>query len=170
MPANRTRKKLIAMAPLTRSQSLRGWTLAPLALATVAVLSACSSSSSAAPAAPAAQTSAQSPVASPDVMSAPATLPAGSPSPASSPSAAAAVVITIKDFKYVSPASVAPGAIVTVMNQDAQGHTVTGDTAGQFDVKVDPNGTATFAAPTKPGTYAFHCIYHGNMHGSLVVK
>ena len=162
------------MVPLTRSQSLRSWTLAPLALATVAVLSACSSSSSAAPATQtsvAQSSAAQSPVASSDSTSSPATptSPAGSPTAASSP-AAAAVVITIKDFKYVSPASVAPGAMVTVMNQDAQGHTVTGDTAGQFDVKVDPNGTATFAAPTKPGTYAFHCTYHANMHGSLVVK
>ena len=158
------------MAPLTRSQSLRSWTLAPLALATVAVLSACSSSSSAAPAAQtsvAQSSAAQSSAASSDSTSSPAT--PTSPTAASSP-AAAAVVITIKDFKYVSPASVAPGAMVTVMNQDAQGHTVTGDTAGQFDVKVDPNGTATFAAPTKPGTYAFHCTYHGNMHGSLVVK
>jgi plastocyanin len=28
----------------------------------------------------------------------------------------------------------------------------------------------TFTAPNKPGTYPFHCTYHSNMHGVLVVK
>ncbi|WP_349254685.1 cupredoxin domain-containing protein [Mycobacterium sp.] len=25
-------------------------------------------------------------------------------------------------------------------------------------------------APTTPGTYPFHCRYHANMHGSLIVQ
>ena len=57
-----------------------------------------------------------------------------------------------------------------MLNHDDQGHTVTGDVAGQFDVAVDPHGSATFAAPTRPGRYSFHCLYHGNMHGVLIVK
>jgi plastocyanin len=28
----------------------------------------------------------------------------------------------------------------------------------------------TFAAPTTPGTYPFHCRYHANMHGVLTVQ
>ena len=70
---------------------------------------------------------------------------------------------------FSHPASVAPGGLVKVVNRDDQGHTVTGD-AGGFDVAVNPKGVASFTAPKKPGTYAFHCNYHGNMHGVLVVK
>jgi plastocyanin len=29
--------------------------------------------------------------------------------------------------------------------------------------------TATFTAPTTPGSYPFHCEYHRTMHGVLVV-
>ena len=153
---------MVDMDTPARSQFLRGWKLTPLALATVAALSACSATSSAAPAATG---SAPAPAASSSAS------PAGStPAATTSPAAAGPVVITIKSFTYASPASVAPGAMVTVKNEDAQGHTVTGDTAGQFDAKVDPKGSVSFAAPTKPGSYPFHCTYHGNMHGVLVVK
>ncbi|MGI8612722.1 MAG: cupredoxin domain-containing protein [Nocardioidaceae bacterium] len=40
-----------------------------------------------------------------------------------------------------------------------------------FDVNVTAGGgTATFTAPTKPGSYPYHCTYHSSMHGTLVVK
>jgi len=71
---------------------------------------------------------------------------------------------------YETPASVSPGATVTVMNMDGEAHTVTADTGSAFDVKAAPGASTTFTAPTKPGTYAFHCTYHSNMHGMLVVK
>ncbi len=80
-------------------------------------------------------------------------------------------MITIKDFKYQAPESVKPGAKVMVVNNDKVAHTVTADTSNSvFDVNIDADGNASFTAPTKPGTYKFHCIYHGNMHGTLVVK
>lgn len=78
--------------------------------------------------------------------------------------------IAIKDFVFTAPASVAPGATVTVTNMDGQAHTVTADDGSSFDVTVQGGGNATFTAPTKPGTYAFHCTIHRNMHGTLVVK
>jgi plastocyanin len=88
-----------------------------------------------------------------------------------SPSAASsAVVIHISKYAYQTPASVSPGAKVTVMNMDGEAHTVTADSGGAFDSKIDPGASSTFTAPMKPGTYAFHCTYHGNMHGMLVVK
>jgi plastocyanin len=81
-----------------------------------------------------------------------------------------AAVIHISKFAYQTPASVSPGATVTVMNMDGEAHTLTADSGSAFDTKIDPGKSATFTAPMKPGTYAFHCTFHGNMHGMLVVK
>lgn len=97
-------------------------------------------------------------------------MPPGSSSSAA-PAPAAAAKITIKDFKYQVPVSVAPGAKITVSNSDAVNHTVTSDTAGLFDAVIPSSGgTHTITAPTKPGKYPFHCTYHANMHGVLVVS
>lgn len=48
----------------------------------------------------------------------------------------------------------------------------TSDQSGLFDVTVNASGgTATFTAPpSKPGTYPYHCTFHSDMHGTLVVK
>jgi plastocyanin len=83
----------------------------------------------------------------------------------------AAATITIKDFAFGSPITVSPGATVSVTNQDTAEHTVTADQGQAFDTEVKGSGgTATFTAPSQPGTYAFHCTYHPNMHGTLTVK
>lgn len=102
----------------------------------------------------------------------------GSPAPPSSASQAAtggstavATSITIKDFGYGAPVTVSPGAMVTVTNLDSAPHTVTADEGSAFDADVKGSGaTATFTAPSQPGTYAYHCTYHPNMRGTLVVK
>ena len=100
--------------------------------------------------------------------------PAGSAASGSGSGAAnaAAATITISNFAYEIPGAVAPGAEVKVINMDTAEHTVTADQdATLFDVEVKENGgTATFKAPSEPGTYPFHCTYHTNMHGSLTVK
>ncbi|KRF29012.1 cupredoxin domain-containing protein [Phycicoccus sp. Soil802] len=88
---------------------------------------------------------------------------------ASTTTDAGEAVISITDFAYKVPTSVAPGATITIKNGDAQAHTVTSK-AGGFDVKVDPNGTATLTAPSKPGSYPFVCTFHANMTSTLVVK
>ena len=49
-------------------------------------------------------------------------------------------------------------------------HSVTSQTAGQFDVHLAGNGEATFTAPTQPGEYAFCCTYHPSMKGTLIVQ
>ena len=64
--------------------------------------------------------------------------------------------------------SVSPGATVTVHNLDGLAHTVTAD-GGDFDSPA-PAGNSSFTAPTKPGSYPFHCSIHPEMHGTLVVK
>jgi plastocyanin len=128
----------------------------------VATLAACGSSSSAKPTTPSAAATA----------GASSTMPSssGSSAAAASQPAAAPAVITIDKFAYSTPASVAPGAAVMVLNKDGEAHTVTADSGGAFDDKATPGASTTFTAPMKPGSYPFHCTYHSNMHGVLVVK
>jgi plastocyanin len=81
---------------------------------------------------------------------------------------ASAAVITIKDFAFTTPTSVSPGATITVRNMDSTAHTVTADSGDAFD-DAAAVGESTFTAPTKPGSYPFHCNIHPEMHGVLVV-
>ena len=90
----------------------------------------------------------------------------GSPSS----SVAAAATITISGMKFGDPVTVAPGATIEIVNDDTAEHSVTSNTAGQFDTDVDGGAKETFTAPTQPGEYAFHCTYHPNMKGTLIVK
>ena len=102
----------------------------------------------------------------------------GSPAASSAPGTATtgavtpgAPTITIKDFEYGAPLTVAPGAVVTVTNMDSAGHTVTAEQGQAFDVDVrGSGGTATFTAPSAPGSYPYYCTYHPNMRGTLIVK
>lgn len=83
----------------------------------------------------------------------------------------AAATITIKDFKYGDPITVAPGAVVEVVNMDSAPHTVTAQQDKVFDLDLAGNGArGTFTAPTEPGTYPYICVYHPNMKGTLTVQ
>jgi plastocyanin len=98
---------------------------------------------------------------------------ASSPSmsaPSSKKPSSPMAMLSIKDFAFDNPTSVKPGAKVMVSNSDTSTHSVTSDQTGMFDVDVSAGGTATFTAPSKPGSYPYHCKYHGNMHATLVVK
>lgn len=66
----------------------------------------------------------------------------------------------------------APGATVTVHNEDSTTHTLT-DKADQklFSTgDVGSGQTKTFTAPIKAGSYAYICLIHPFMAGTLVVK
>lgn len=84
--------------------------------------------------------------------------------------ASAAAVITIKDYGFKGPVSVTPGASITIKNEDTVTHTVTADSGGAFDVTVNAGSSAKLTAPSKPGSYPYHCTFHAEMHGTLVVK
>lgn len=60
--------------------------------------------------------------------------------------------------------------MISVHNQDDTAHTVTADSGAAFNVNVPASGTATFTAPTRPGSYPFHCTYHANMHATLTIR
>lgn len=82
---------------------------------------------------------------------------------------ASGVTISISGNKFDVPATVAPGATITVRNDDKVEHSVTSDTAGLFDAEADGGETTTFTAPTAPGSYPIHCRYHPSMHATLTV-
>ncbi|HLZ37007.1 MAG TPA: cupredoxin domain-containing protein [Mycobacteriales bacterium] len=92
-------------------------------------------------------------------------------SPATSPSVAATGTPTLRisGFSFGSPLTVRPGQKVAVVNADGAPHTVTADRGG-FDVTVAGSSSATLTAPTKPGSYPFHCAIHPQMHGTLIVR
>lgn len=90
--------------------------------------------------------------------------------PAEQTEAAEEVVITIKDFDYEIPESIAPGATITVVNEDAAPHTVTATDEGGFDADAAAGQTVTFTAPEEPGEYEITCTYHPQMSGTLVVQ
>lgn len=94
---------------------------------------------------------------------------AAAPGSTAAPSAQEAV-ITVEDFAYELPDSVAPGATVTVINDGEATHTVTAQEAGTFEAVVAGGETTTFTAPEEPGEYPITCTYHPEMSGTLVVE
>ncbi len=80
------------------------------------------------------------------------------------------VVITITDFEFDGPESVAPGSTITVENTDRSSHTVTSEDDSFVEGIVEGGGdTGTFKAPSEPGEYAYICRFHPEMSGTLVV-
>lgn len=97
--------------------------------------------------------------------------PTGSMQTGSGTPSTGSAAITIRDFAYGAALVVAAGASVTVTNMDSAEHTVTADDGPAFDVDVKGSGgTASFTAPSKPGSYTYHCTFHPGMHGTLTVK
>ncbi|TMF00472.1 MAG: hypothetical protein E6I52_13435 [Chloroflexi bacterium] len=79
--------------------------------------------------------------------------------------------VSIVNYVYQpSTLTVAVGAVVTWTNMDVDAHTATSDTPGVFDSgHMAQAGTFSFTF-NQPGTFAYHCTYHANMHGSIVVQ
>ena len=97
----------------------------------------------------------------------------GSSHNASAKQAPAGDAMVIKNFAFEpSTLSVAPGATVTVRNEDSATHTVTATGSSHaFDTKdIQAGGTATFTAPSSPGSYPYICEIHQFMHGTLNVR
>ena len=80
--------------------------------------------------------------------------------------AAASGTITIQNFSFGAPLTVKPGATITVTNADGAAHDVASDDQGGFRTPLlNQNESATFTAPTQPGTYKFSCTVHAQMQG-----
>lgn len=83
--------------------------------------------------------------------------------------AAGDATITISDFAFGDPITVAPGTEVTVTNADGAPHSVTSSDAGFTSGILDPGASGSITAPSEPGTYAFVCAVHPSMTGELIV-
>ncbi len=90
------------------------------------------------------------------------------PASSASSSTAAGPVLHIRSFTF-DALTVAPGAKITVSNDDSVPHTATLATA-KIDIAVDPNATGVLTAPSTPGSYPLTCDIHPSMHGTLTVK
>lgn len=77
-------------------------------------------------------------------------------------------MIHIQDGKFMDPKPLAAGSMVTVMNMDATAQKVISDDSTSFNISVPGGGTASFAAPEKPGSYPYHGGA-GDMQGVLTV-
>ena len=101
---------------------------------------------------------------------------AGSPAAGASPAGSAAKPITVRKSRTAgfSPrvAVVAPGARVHFRNADHRRHNVVQDTPGAPLFISGPPTTRDFTvrAPRRAGSYAYTCVIHEFMHGTLVVR
>ncbi len=77
-------------------------------------------------------------------------------------------VLTIQASGFGQPLTVNPGEPIKIVNQETKAETVTSGTA--FDVKVPAGGTATFTAPSEPGTYPLSSKTEPALHGTLKVQ
>ena len=86
----------------------------------------------------------------------------------------AAAGVSIKDFEFQPrELTVKAGANVTWTNEGGSSHTVTADD-GSFESPTLGAGKTFSRRFTKPGTYRYHCAFHGGkggegMSGTVVV-
>jgi plastocyanin len=80
--------------------------------------------------------------------------------------AASSGTITIQNFEFGAPLTVKPGATIKVTNLDRPAHDLASDDQDNFRTPLLNQGeSATFTAPTQPGTYKFSCTVHAQMQG-----
>lgn len=75
--------------------------------------------------------------------------------------------VTGFSFKDVS---IKAGGTLAIKNSSGAAHTFTPDNSGDFkDTNLPDGQTTTVTAPTKPGSYKFHCAIHPSMTGTMTV-
>ena len=86
------------------------------------------------------------------------------------------LIVTIRNFAFVpSHLTAKPGEKIKITNVDAIPHnfvaTPNSNPQGSFNSGlINPNATASVAAPTEPGNYSFYCSLHPFMTGVLTVR
>lgn len=85
-------------------------------------------------------------------------------------SAGAQVAVSITNFAYdPTPLTVNVGDTVTWTNNDSTAHTVTSSDGSIQSGTLQPGQSFSFTFTT-PGTFDYHCEFHANMSGQVVVQ
>ena len=83
--------------------------------------------------------------------------------------AAGSGAVNITDFTYKPATITVPvGSVVTWTNQGNEPHTVTSDSGAWDSGTIQPTRTFSVIFNT-PGSFAYHCVFHSIMHGTVIV-
>ncbi len=85
--------------------------------------------------------------------------------------AGGAKAVTIQDYVYEPARIVVPaGTTVSFANRDAAPHTATSKDSGLFDSGTIKKGETGEVTLEEPGTFAYYCLFHPFMKGTVVVE
>lgn len=78
--------------------------------------------------------------------------------------------VTIRDYVYEPVKVVVPkGATIAFANRDAAPHTATSKRPGAFDTGTISKGESGEIRLNETGTFAYYCLFHPFMKGTIVV-
>jgi plastocyanin len=82
-----------------------------------------------------------------------------------------AKTVTIKDYLY-KPASITvpKGTTVTFANRDSTPHTATSKQSGVFESGSIHTGKSAAVTLEESGSFAYYCLFHPFMKGTIVVN
>lgn len=79
--------------------------------------------------------------------------------------------VTIADYVYEPARIVAPvGTAIRFANRDAAPHTATSKRSGAFDTGTIKQDKADEIVLEEPGTFAYYCLFHPFMKGTIEVE
>lgn len=79
--------------------------------------------------------------------------------------------LTVEGFAFGEVPQVVAGSTLTIDNQDSSSHTFTSTDTAWDEVSLAASSSSVFTVPSDlaPGDYAFHCVIHPSMTGTLTV-
>ena len=80
------------------------------------------------------------------------------------------MALDISGMSFPATTTVKLGTTVVWNNKDAMAHTVTSDDGSSFSSGNLASGASFSYQAKTAGSFAYHCNYHANMHGTLVVN
>lgn len=79
--------------------------------------------------------------------------------------------VTIRDYTYEPAAVTVPkGSTVTFTNRDSTPHTATSKESGLFESGSLGTGKSSQVVLDESGTFAYYCLFHPFMKGTIVVE
>lgn len=69
-----------------------------------------------------------------------------------------------------NPIRISVGSSVAWTNNHTLAHTATADSGAWDSGTIAPGATSSAITFNTPGTFAYHCNFHANMHGTVIVS